>query len=286
VRFGPILRFTSVVLLFPATTTVFAAPAQSACAPEVGTRASADCTLSRLHRGVRGDMPDTDDLYAAAAAIYQRAGLHARDGDVDAMRAIMTELNSRHALRPYERRQFLDVLLYAGRLDEAHAVQADIPSKRDDVFPTRVTLAMARAPGEVRWFEWDGEAGVLREHALDLAHGSHILVQAGVDCHYCRDALRRISADATLSAAFRDHAVWYSRPDATTPASELAHWNALHPGVPLAVVGDMDGWPHEDTWRTPVFRFLRDGREVKTVLGWKSEQTVPQLREGMAAIGL
>ncbi len=263
------------------------ASSSSSCPPAAGVNPTIDCTIAELVGHVSAQATDEDALYAAVRGLEHRAELRSQPGDVDAMLAIVRELDARHATRPWDRRQLLQVLLLAGRIEQARIVQAQIPSAHEDVYPSRIRLATARSSGEARYFALDSTSGLLHEHAIDVGHGPHILVQATEGCHFCRDALRRIPRDPTLAAAFRDHAMWYSRPDAASPLQVLARWDEQHPEVPLAVVEDLGGWPSAgDSWRTPVFHFVLDGRVMKSVIGWNPGKTEAELRDGLKAIGL
>lgn len=287
-------KFTSVRQCVFGTLLVAATLAQAdpasvspTCAPVADARLSIDCTVAVLRGRVSAQALNEDALYATVRGLAYRAEVRSQPGDVDAMLAAVRELDARHATRPWDRRQLLDVLLLAGRIEQARVVQAQIPSLHGDVYPSRVRLPSARSSREVRYFALDSTSTVLREYAIDIEHGAYILVQAAEDCPFCRDALRRIPDDPSLAAAFRGHAVWYSRPDAASPLRVLARWDQQQHGVPLAVVEDLGGWPSAgEAWRTPVFHFVLDGRVVKSVLGWIPGKTEAELRDGLESIGL
>jgi hypothetical protein len=266
-----------------------ATPASRAAACDAAALASASQPPAELLTCARtllaADAVPTDALYAAVRALTRRDFLTPAADDVQTLKLVLQALDARHAMRPRERRDMLQVLLSNGLVDEAAAFKTAIPSRRDTPYPRVEPLAVPAPGGTVRYWRWDTVDNALREQALDLAHGAHVVVVASAGCHFCAAAATALAQDPALGPAFRAHATWIARPDSSFDRDVVRRWDDAHPQSPIALVFDLAGWPHPQEWSTPTFFFVRDGRVVRTEPGWRPD-SVTAMREGLRAIGL
>lgn len=112
------------------------------------------------------------------------------------------------------------------------------------------------------------ESELLREH-LDLK-SKEILVVAHPDCHFTQDAARAISVDPELHQIFSSHSQWLAPQDQTTNFANFVQWNQRYPNLQISIAFARSEYPAIDSWSTPTFYFLRDGRIVSSVSGWPS----------------
>lgn len=192
----------------------------------------------------------------------------------DTARRLWDELESRGVARAGDRAALRDVLLASGRFDDAAALHVDGPS-----LPARRPLDHAARPGEARYWRWGAAGDALREEAVDLGHGVHLVVDSSPGCHFCARAVADIDRDPALAALFRD-ALWISRPEQGLDAAYWRRWNQAHPAHAMVVVADVSNWALDPQWSTPRFRFFRDGRVVASVLGWTKDSRAALLQAG------
>lgn len=211
-------------------------------------------------------------LHAALGGLADASITRPLDDAPHTGRRLLAELQARGAARAADRASLRDVLLAAGRFDEAAASGAEGPP-----LPVRQPLAHAAAPGEARYWRWDAAGRALQEQAVDLGHGVHLVVDASPGCHFCAKAVVDIDRDPALAELFR-HALWISRPEQGLDAAWWQRWNDAHPSHAMVVVTDASNWALSAQWSTPRFRFFRDGRVVASVLGWTPDSRAALLR--------
>lgn len=226
---------------------------------------------------------DAPAFARAEGQIYSRAITHPEPEDVEAMQAILRELDRRGETGASDLALQESVRLLHGLFEEANAL-----------------AARNRTVGSAQWLHKEqnttrvGSAhawgltstGVLEEETIDLSHGIKIVVDAAPDCEFCIPAARWLAASPDLGPVFRADSVWISRPGvAELRVATYAGWNKTHPAFPMRVVTDVQGWPMPDSWSTPRFTVLRDGQRVGEVLGW-TPRTPDSLRSTLAHVGV
>src|SRR5262249_7321451 len=149
---------------------------------------------------------DSDNLYRALNVFMSSSVTQPSASDLALCRQLVTELDRRGAMRPADRRRWHETLLEYGRVEEARADIAKHPGLGDSSIPGLVPLA-ASSGDDARYWVWDKETNVLHEHAVDLAHGTHLVVDASPGCHFCPLAAAAIEQDPRLARLFRD-ALW------------------------------------------------------------------------------
>lgn len=226
-----------------------------ACARAVAARpAPAD--------GVSGQL-----LRAALDGIENASFTRPADDEPGMARLLVAELERRGALGPDDHRTLRAILLLNGRLDEAASDRAAHPAAGEGAMPKREPLGRPTQLGEVRLWRWVAGGKLIREEAVDLAHGVHLVVDASPDCHFCARAVADIERDAALASAFRG-ALWITRPEHGLDPAYWKRWSDAHPAHPMVVVADVRGWDLAAEWSTPRFRIFRDGRLAMSLLGW------------------
>ena len=238
-----------------------------ACARTVAARpTSAD--------GVGGEL-----LRASLEAIDNASFTRPAADEPNMARRLVAELERRGALGPDDHRTLRKILLANGQLEEAAADLASHPSAGDEAIPARQPLVRPAATGEARYFRWVSHGRMLGEQAIDLAHGTHLVIDASPGCQFCAHAATDIDQDPTLGQLF-DGALWITRPEQGLAPSYWAHWNEAHPAHQMVLVLDPQGWDLPAQWSTPRFRFFRDGRVVASILGWTPASRTALLRAG------
>ncbi len=86
-----------------------------------------------------------------------------------------------------------------GRVDEAAADRAVHPAADERSFPARRPLNRQLDPGQARFWRWHVGGQLLDERAIDLGHGTHLVIDASPGCHFCANAVVDIDKDPMLA---------------------------------------------------------------------------------------
>jgi hypothetical protein len=126
----------------------------------------------------------------------------------------------------------------------------------------------------------------LQEEGLLIANirmdsSLQIVVTTGPYCAPSQRALRDISSDSSLSAFFRRHALWLLPVDSDLHVDHLKRYSELAAVGSVGVAYDRTGWSLVDSWSTPTFYFLRDGRVVTKVQGWPKGGRLEEVRRAI-----
>lgn len=194
-------------------------------------------------------------------------------------RRLLAELRRRGALGPDDHETLRKILLQNGRLDEVAADRAAHPAAGEAALPARLFMGQPPRSGEARYWRWDARGTALVEQSVDLAHGTHLVIDASPGCQFCAKAVVDIDRDPALMRLF-DGALWITRPEQGLASAYWAHWNDAHPAHPMVLVLDARGWDLPQQWSTPQFRFFRDGQVVASLLGWTPASRAALLQAG------
>lgn len=234
----------------------------------------ADTGLRRL------DAADLELVFRAANA----SAFHAqRDRDVDMLAWAFAELEARKAAGEKHVRDVAGALVAARRFDEARELAGRYASLTGLEALPRVHGGNQTDGPSVLAVMDDGS---LTRESLDLGTAAQILVVAHPLCHFSRNAVAAIEGDPALRGIFLGHSRWLAPVDRKLHVDVLRNWNTTHPIARHSIAYRRQEWPGVDSWNTPTFYFLRDGKVVARVDGWPHEGHRQELLEAAAAIGL
>jgi hypothetical protein len=222
---------------------------------------------------------DGELLRAALGALVNASFTRPAADEPELARRLLAELQRRGALGPDDHETLRKILLQNGRLDEVAADRAAHPAAGEAAVPARLFLGQPPRAGEARYWRWDARGTALVEQSVDLAHGTHLVIDASPGCQFCAKAVMDIDRDPALMRLF-DGALWITRPEQGLASAYWAHWNDAHPAHPMVLVLDAQGWDLPPQWSTPQFRFFLDGRVVVSLLGWTPTSRAALLQAG------
>lgn len=222
---------------------------------------------------------DGELLRAALGALVDASFTRPASDEPELARRLLAELRRRGAPSPDDHATLRKILLQNGRLDEVAADRAAHPAAGEAAIPARISMGQPPRTGEARYWRWDARGTTLVEQAVDLAHGTHLVIDASPGCQFCAKAVVDIGRDPALMRLF-DGALWITRPEQDLAPAYWAHWNDAHPAHPMVLVLDAQGWDVPPQWSTPQFRFFRDGKVVASLLGWTATSRAALLQAG------
>lgn len=125
----------------------------------------------------------------------------------------------------------------------------------------------------------------LRRVELDVGNGPRVIVISHPLCHFSRGAIAAVEADEDLSKIMVG-STWLAPVDRTLYLDVLRQWNRDHAQHPVVLAFDRAEWPSFDSWSTPTFYFLKDGKVVSVVEGWPGEGNKQKVIQAARRIGL
>lgn len=189
-------------------------------------------------------------------------------------------LDMRSKLTDKHRRDLYRAWVVTRRFDDANALARSHPGLQLQALPPVPT---ADDPGAGRVVVWRpaAAAAALSAQVVEQDVPTRVVVLSHPRCGFSQRAIAAIEADPVLSARLGD-ALWLAPPNGSLDLHDIQVWNRAHPGARLSYAVAMGDWPQFDSWATPVFYFMREGRVVATVTGWPSEGRARELHEAFA----
>jgi len=108
--------------------------------------------------------------------------------------------------------------------------------------------------------------------------GKQLLVLAHPVCHFCFNAAKAIAKEPELTAFLETHAVWLSPPDRYFGWQTHNQWNQRFPATPIAILKSEEKLPMLDSWGTPTFYFMENGKVMAKIVGWPKEGRMDELK--------
>lgn len=204
---------------------------------------------------------------------------------VQDMQADLDRLRALHADEPRHYQNLYVTLVGVRDFAAARAMLASLPTASSESAPTIVgALVDGRGPSALVLSE-DGlsasQQPILLSGALEIVVIGHPL------CHFSRNAVAAIEADARLRAVFASHARWLMPQDGRMRPRAVAAWNVAHPLARMDYIYRQSDLAAIDTWATPTFYFFRNGRRVGKLSGWApGGEGERALREELEKLGL
>lgn len=206
----------------------------------------------------------TEDVEPGFRATAHLAKYVADDTWLSRLRCLHDELEVRGLASPAYREDVFDALVAMRRFPEANKLIAQDQSSRqrlpvidDDVRSQQGVLEL-QPGGRVRWKPWYYRAGW---EVIAFVHPR---------CGFSRRALARISRDPRWSW-LRSRLRLVVQREPRWAEEDVREWNALNPGLPMQLQAGAAGWGRLDSYETPVFHLLRNGKIESTVVGWQDD---------------
>nr|WP_298126527.1 hypothetical protein [uncultured Pseudoxanthomonas sp.] len=220
---------------------------------------------------------ELESLFQAANRVVfyahepRHAALLARTADMLETRSLLTDKHRRDLYRGW---------VVTRRFEQANALARAHPALQLPVLPPVPAIDDAAAGQLVVWRPADAAESLFAQ-AVDQDALTRVVVLSHPRCGFSQRAIAAIEADPALSARLHD-ALWLAPPNGSLDLADIQAWNRVHPGARLSYAVAMRDWPQFDSWATPVFYFMREGRVVATVTGWPKEGRARELHQAFA----
>lgn len=201
------------------------------------------------------------------------------------MRRDLATLAKRNVIEPQLDAQMYGIFIQLRQFKAAKTFAREHPKL--DVAPLPVILedpSLPTAGPTVLAVSSHGDKVIHRPAALPA--GTHILVVGHPLCHFTQRAVKAIEQNPKLVAVFERHAYWVSPQNGQLDVDLFQRWNAQHPAAVMSIAYRQREWPLIDSWQTPTFYFIHDGRVAAKVTGWPKEGNLHALRAAMRSAGL
>lgn len=117
------------------------------------------------------------------------------------------------------------------------------------------------------WFA-DKTARILERRTIPELSGIQLVVVVSPQCQFSTLAMKTIGLNAKLAALLQPLTYWIVPPDRSLDFSKIQRWNVVHNLLPFTLVHKKEDWAFVDSWETPEFYFLKDGKVVDRLTGW------------------
>lgn len=222
---------------------------------------------------------DIDILFRAANTA---AGYTFERTYVLQMKKAYDALSTRGALGERYPLNMLEAFVAARMLDDAKRFAAE-DSNLDTTLPVfREEGSSAGVP--TLWSIHD-EGKTLVHHAADLTHPMVVVVSHPL-CSFSQAAATEIAKDDDLRKHFARPSIWLLPQTAMFDTEQALTWEKAHTPFSMAYANTQREWPMIDSWETPTFYFLKNGKVVHKVVGWPKEGRKAELLEGLAKIAV
>lgn len=185
-------------------------------------------------------------------------------GLLDGLEALAAELQRRGALDDERSRQVHQSMVGLRRFEEASAHALHNPHLSFETMPR------IEPSGAVGALYAVAAGDRIRLQPLLPEGGVHVVVVSHPACAFSRAAMAAAASDASLSRRL-DGVLWIAPPDERLQLDQIASWNERHPTTPIQLAGPRSAWPMLDTWATPTFYLIAQGKVVKQFSGWPRE---------------
>jgi hypothetical protein len=120
------------------------------------------------------------------------------------------------------------------------------------------------------------ESTSLRVRPVRLDEMAQIVVVSSAMCKFSQAAIEDIEGDAELARVLSD-ALWIAPPDDFLEYDAIMRWNSLHENAQMAVAYSQKEFIKLDMSQTPVFYFMKDGKVINRLVGWRSKENLAEL---------
>lgn len=202
--------------------------------------------------------------------------------DALALEKLAMLLKAKKDLRPTEAKAVFGALLGARAFERAKLFQNAVNPTAAETLPKTIDLLDAGS-ARTLWLI-DQSNRVIERKLVPEFRGAQLIVVASTQCQFSVRAMTAIAADTALSAAVPTSTLWIVPPERSLPFTALQRWNQSHDLLQFALVNKKDEWPFIDSWDTPEFHFLKDGKVVDRLTGWprdgsNEQKLLSKLRE-------
>lgn len=196
---------------------------------------------------------------------------------------VMRELERRGTATDNHRKIYHRMLIGYRKFDEARNYSTAHPHLEAEAVPLIGELA-GNAPGDPVVYRVDKEEHKLHPVHIRIRSNDTLLVITHPLCHFSRNAMAAIESDLALLNSISNLVVWMTPASMSLNYGEIQRWNQEHPQVEVVISRSHDDWPMVESWATPQFLLLRDGRVIDSFSGWPEggsrDKLIQLLRRG------
>ena len=113
---------------------------------------------------------------------------------------------------------------------------------------------------------------VLTRVAVSEKKGPRVVVVTSPRCHFSVAAMNAIAKNPALLDRLQPITDWIVPAEQSLAFLPLQAWNSEHQKIQLALVHRYSDWDVVDSWDTPQFYFLLNGKVVRRVTGWPKQE--------------
>lgn len=131
-----------------------------------------------------------------------------------------------------------------------------------------------------------GHDGTIVHKSFHMGNAPQILVVAHPLCHFTQNAVRDLVRHPKVWQAIAQHSTWIAPQDGRIDIKAFQGWNGAIPQAQIDIAYRQSEWAMIDTWGTPAFYFLNEGKVVSKIDGWPDGGHIAEIVQDMRKLGL
>lgn len=223
---------------------------------------------SQLHLAI--DQIDRETLLPEIRALFDAFNARAfyTDSMVDALafEKLALLLKARTDLRPSEAKAVFGALVSVRAFDRARRFQNLANVSTLEPLPQTIDAAID-GTATTLWFV-DKLKRVLERKLIPELRGVQLVVVASLDCQFSVRALNAVTENEALMQSLPPVTYWIIPPERALNFAKIQKWNFDHDLLQFALANKKEEWQFLDSWETPEFYFVKDGKVVDRLTGW------------------
>ncbi|UJB17266.1 MULTISPECIES: hypothetical protein [Lysobacter] len=224
----------------------------------------------------------SSDLKLGFRAASQVAFYSLDDRYLEDMARYLTLLEANKQASTAEYGAMYGALVQARRLDLAKTMYLEHGNAEMEPLPHQDE----RPSSENKAREWSVDSeGSLTLHSHQ-PKAAEIIIVSHPSCGFTRRAVQDLDAAFGKSSPFFLSTHWLTPQDRRFQVDSLRKWNGQHSNARMFIVYKQREWSQFDSWDTPTFYFLKNGKLKQKIVGWPNKEQVGKIMKAARKIGL
>lgn len=131
---------------------------------------------------------------------------------------------------------------------------------------------------ELKVWDYDPASRTLERRSLGLEEGLTLIILSHPQCGFSRAAIRALESDPVLMKSLPRRRHYVAPTFGGLRLDTIRAWNTAHPSSRHVIVDRPLAWSFVQSWNTPQFLFLVDGKLVEQVEGWPDDRQKAALK--------
>lgn len=124
---------------------------------------------------------------------------------------------------------------------------------------------------DLKVWDYNPDSRTLERRSLGIEEGIALIIVSHPQCGFSRAAIRALESDPVLAQSLPKRRHYVAPTFGGLRLDTIRAWNTAHPSSRHVLVDRPLAWTFVQSWNTPQFLFLVDGKLVEQVEGWPDD---------------